>query len=189
MWNLVSQYCHAIMVQCHTLHIACCILAVRHSGSTLCQSGHGQSCAYAAPYSCSEHCAGGLACLLCAMCDGWLQQVAATAGQAGAAVAASLLYGCTLDLFPTSVRAAAMHACTLVWASAPFEHQYNIEAHKFDCCHCSVPLTHGKKFLHCCHIEIQVPEDPCHLSAMHKLFRTTCNSTYNSRQEHQGPVY
>lgn len=56
---------------------------------------------------------GGGASLLCAICGGWLLHLAATAGQVGAAVAVSLLYGCTTELFPTSVRAAAMHACTL----------------------------------------------------------------------------
>lgn len=58
--------------------------------------------------------AGGVACLLCAFTGGWLQRLAAIAGQAGAAVAVSLLYGCTATLFPTSVRAAALHACLLV---------------------------------------------------------------------------
>lgn len=58
--------------------------------------------------------AGGLACLLCAIFGGWLQRLFAIAGQASAAVAVSLLWGCTTDLFPISVRAAAMHACTLV---------------------------------------------------------------------------
>lgn len=63
--------------------------------------------------------AGGGASLLCAICGGWLLHLAATAGQVGAAVAVSLLYGCTTELFPTSVRAAAMHACTLVRLRTP----------------------------------------------------------------------